>query len=300
MPQPEPTYQGRRLPKPNEEVTDQGFGFDLDTLMGRRQLLRAFSVGAAALGIAACGNEPTAGPAGPPRTTPASAPAGSSASAGAEGTAPSTVLTEIPEETQGPFPGDGSNGPDILERSGVVRSDIRPNLGETAAVDGIPLDLELTVSDLTDGGKPLTGAAVYIWQCDRAGRYSMYGDGVTQQTFLRGVQIVDGVGKVRFTSVFPGCYPGRWPHVHFEIYPDRASITDHTTAITTSQLAFPEDVCDEVYKQAGYKGSAGNLAELSLETDMVFRDDSAATQTATVTGDVTGGYRATLAIHIRS
>lgn len=291
--QPEQTYQGRRLPKPHEEVTDQGLGFDLGTLMNRRQLLRVFGAGAATLGIAACGSEPAAGPAGRSEAAPAR-----TASTGTA--APSAVPAEIPEETRGPFPGDGSNGPDILERSGVVRSDIRPNLGSATAADGVRLDLELTVSDLADGGRPLTGAAVYVWQCDRAGRYSMYGDGVTRQTFLRGVQIVDSAGKVRFTSVFPGCYPGRWPHVHFEIYPDRGSIADHATVIATSQVAFPEKICDVVYEQAGYQGSAANLADLSLENDIVFRDDGAVTQLASVTGDATGGYLATLAVRTRT
>ncbi len=149
------------------------------------------------------------------------------------------------------------------------------------------------------GGSPLTGAAVYIWQCDRAGLYSMYSDGAARRTFLRGVQIADGSGKVRFTSVFPGCYPGRWPHIHFEVYPDRAAITDHMTVLATSQLAFPKDVCEQVYAEAGYRRSAGNLADISLETDMVFRDDLAAHQTAAVTGDPARGYRATLAVDVR-
>ena len=34
----------------------------------------------------------------------------------------------IPEETAGPFPGDGTNGPDVLTESGVVRSDITTSL----------------------------------------------------------------------------------------------------------------------------------------------------------------------------
>lgn len=272
-------YQGRRLFRPHEEVTDQGLGFDLGTLMARRSLLRAFGAGAAALGLAACGGEPGS-----------DVPRGSVSGA--------TSLPEIPGETQGPFPGDGSNGPDILERSGVIRGDIRANLDGTNAAAGVRLDIELRVGNLAAGGRPLTDAAVYVWQCDRDGRYSMYGDGVTQDTFLRGVQIVDLNGSVQFTTVFPGCYPGRWPHVHFEVYPDRASIADHTSVLKTSQLAFPARVCAEVYRQDGYQSSAANLAEVSLDTDMVFRDDGAVLQTATVTGNPAGGYRATLDVGI--
>ncbi|BEL06577.1 intradiol ring-cleavage dioxygenase [Actinoplanes sichuanensis] len=281
--QPKPTYQGRPLPRPDEELTDQGLGFDLGTLLGRRQLLRAFGAGAATLGIAAC-SEPS--PARPGTPAP-------NRSTGGPTVAGSAPPAEIPEETQGPFPGDGSNGPDILERSGVVRKDIRSSLGGSTLSPGVPLDLELTLTGVS-------GAAVYIWQCDSNGRYSMYGDGVTQETFLRGVQITDDTGRVGFTTVFPGCYPGRWPHIHFEVYPDQASITDHRTVLVTSQLAFPQEVCEKVYRLSEYGRSATHLADISLDTDMVFRDDHAARQTVTVSGDVTTGYRATLAVPVNA
>ena len=44
-----------------------------------------------------------------------------------------------------------------------------------------------------------------------------------------------------FTSIYPAAYSGRWPHIHFEVYP---SLADATTAraAATSQLALPEDV----------------------------------------------------------
>jgi protocatechuate 3,4-dioxygenase beta subunit len=283
-----PAYQGRRLPRPDEELTDQGLGFDLTTILGRRQLLRAAGAGAATLGIAACTEQPATQPGTAASSRPASRPEVSN----------SGLPAEIPEETPGPFPGDGSNGPDILERSGVIRKDIRSSLGSSTLAQGVPLDLDLTVHDLSAGGRPLTGAAVYIWQCDSIGRYSMYGDGVAQETFLRGVQITDSTGRVGFSSVFPGCYPGRWPHVHFEIYPGRSSIADHETVLVTSQLAFPQDVCEAVYDLAEYGRSATHLAGVTLTSDMVFRDDQAALQTAAVSGNVTSGYRAALTVSI--
>ena len=48
-----PTYEGRPLARPDEEVVDQGLGFDLQTLASRRQILRAFGLGATVLGLAA-------------------------------------------------------------------------------------------------------------------------------------------------------------------------------------------------------------------------------------------------------
>ena len=112
------------------------------------------------------------------------------------------------------------------------------------------------------------------------------------------MQIADASGKVRFTSVFPACYDGRWPHVHFEVYPDQASITDASKAIATSQVALPKNVCDTVYAQTGYEQSAGNLTKVSLDTDNVFGDDGGVHQLGTVTGDVSKGYTVSLAVPV--
>ena len=266
------TYEGRALPRPGEEVVDQGLGFDVATI-GRRRLLRVLGLGAVAVGVAACGT--------------------------GTGNASTTSSGEIPDETAGPYPGDGSNGPDVLSESGIVRSDIRSSFGAaTGTAEGVPMTLELTLSDLAGGGAPFAGAAVYVWHCDRDGGYSLYSDGIEDQNYLRGVQIADGAGRVRFTSIVPACYSGRWPHVHFEVYPDRAGITDAANAIATSQVALPQDVCEQVYAQAGYERSVANLSEVTLDGDNVFGDDGGASQLATVTGDVTSGYAVSLAVGI--
>ncbi|WP_250028949.1 intradiol ring-cleavage dioxygenase [Paractinoplanes maris] len=272
---PRPTYEGRHLPRPDEEVVDQGLGFDLGTLAGRRHLLRGFGLGAAVLGLAACGNS----------SSDPAAPAASSSS----GTG------EIPGETAGPYPGDGSNGPDILEQSGVVRSDIRSSFGTASGTaQGVPMTLELTILDMANDDAPFKDAAVYVWHCDRDGNYSMYSEGVTDQNYLRGVQIADDSGKVKFTSIFPACYSGRWPHIHFEVYPSRADLTDSAKAIATSQVALPKDVCDKVYATTGYSASVSNLSQVSLSSDNVFGDDEAALQTGAASGDVAGGFTVTL------
>jgi protocatechuate 3,4-dioxygenase beta subunit len=270
-------YEGRELPRPGEELVDQGLGFDLATIR-RRQVLRAFGLGAMALGLGSCGrdDEPTA--------TPAET---------------NTAIGEIPDETAGPYPGDGSNGPNVLNRSGVVRSDIRTSFGgSSGTAEGVPMTLTLTIKDLAKSSAAYAGVAVYVWHCNRAGEYSLYSTGVTDQNYLRGVQIADASGQVTFTSIFPACYSGRWPHIHFEVYPDEASITDASKAIATSQVALPKEVCDEVYEQAGYESSVTNLAQVSLDDDNVFGEDSAAFQLATVTGSVAGGLAATLEVGV--
>jgi protocatechuate 3,4-dioxygenase beta subunit len=263
------TYEGRQLPRPDEELVDQGVGFDLATLLGRRRVLQAFGLGVAAWGLAACQDDPVSG------------------------------AGEIPEETAGPYPGDGSNGPNVLNQSGIVRSDIRSTFGGAGdTAQGVPMKLELTILDLANGGKPFSGTAVYVWHCDREGRYSLYSDGVTGENYLRGVQVADSSGKVRFTSIFPACYAGRWPHIHFEVYPNQAAVTGSGKTIATSQVALPKAVCDTVYGQSGYETSASNLTRVSLPNDMVFGNDGGVSQLGTVTGDATAGYTVALTARI--
>jgi protocatechuate 3,4-dioxygenase beta subunit len=278
------TYEGRPLVRPDEEVVDQGLGFDLATLFSRRRMLGVLGLGAATVGLAACGSAASS-----------SSAAGSTT---ASGSAASTS-GEIPDETAGPYPGDGSNGPNVLELSGIVRSDIRSSFGDASGTaDGVPMTLELTITDLANGGIPFEGVAVYVWHCNREGGYSLYSQGITGENYLRGVQIADAAGTVTFTSIFPACYSGRWPHIHFEVYPDQASITDSTTAIATSQVALPKDVCDVVYAESGYQKSVSNLAQLSLASDNVFGDDGGASQLGTVTGSVSSGYAVSLAVGV--
>jgi len=269
------TYEGRPLARPDDEIVDQGLRFDLDTLLSRRRVLGFLGIGAATVGLAACG-------------------AGTSTTASA---AASTSAGEIPEETAGPYPGDGSNGPDVLEQSGVVRSDITTSFGDlTGTAEGVPMTLTLTLEDLAAGGA-FEGAAVYVWHCTREGGYSLYSDGITDQNYLRGVQVADADGVVTFTSIWPACYDGRWPHVHFEVYPDVDSITDSANVIATSQIALPQDVCETVYAEEGYDASVANLAAVSLDTDVVF-SDGADLQTPTVTGSVSAGYTVAMSVAV--
>lgn len=276
-----PAYEGRLLDRPGEEVVDQGASFDIRTVITRRRVLGLLGAGIGAAALAAC-----------TRGTTTSSSSGSAASGS------SLPSGEIPDETAGPYPGDGSNGPDVLEQSGIVRSDIRSSIEGGATAEGIPLTFTLTVLDMDGGDVPFEGAAVYAWHCDAQGGYSMYTEGLEEETYLRGVQVADASGEVTFTSIVPGCYSGRWPHIHFEVYPDVDAITDPSNAIATSQLAFPQDLCDAVYANDLYEGSARNLSQVTLDTDSVFGDDSAELQMAATSGDPDTGYTATLVVRI--
>jgi protocatechuate 3,4-dioxygenase beta subunit len=125
----------------------------------------------------------------------------------------------------------------------------------------------------------------------------MYSTAALNQNYLRGVQISAANGQVTFTTIVPGCYSGRWPHMHFEVFRTLAAATSGANDLRTSQLALPADVCQAVYAQAGYSGSAANLAAVSLASDGIF-SDGVSLQLARVTGSVAVGYAATLQVGV--
>lgn len=195
----------------------------------------------------------------------------------------------------GPFPADGTNGPDVLGEDGVVRSDLTTSFGPFAgAAAGVPITFRLSVVDAVSGDA-LRGAAVYAWHCTADGRYSVYE--IADQNFLRGVQVAGGDGNVVFESVFPGCYAGRWPHLHFEVFPGPADTAGGRPSMKTSQLALPVEPCRAVYADRRYGESAARLDELSLDGDVVFADGWRE-QLATVEGSVNDGFVASLLVRV--
>ena len=164
---------------------------------------------------------------------------------------------------------------------------------------GVPLRIKLAIQDLAAGCTPLAGAAAYVWHCDQQGRYSMYSQGVTNENYLRGVQAAGVDGVVTFTSVFPACYSGRWPHIHFEVYPSLDTATDPTNKIATSQIALPEATCTEVYATDGYSQSVANMSRVSLQGDNVFGDDGGVNELGTVSGSVSSGLTVELAVPVK-
>ncbi|NHZ32577.1 dioxygenase family protein [Massilia rubra] len=266
----------------------------LDMTLSRRQSLRWMFASAAALPLAACGGGGDAGDS----TTPAS---GATPATPASGAGTSCAL--IPEETGGPYPADGTNSSvggvaNALILAGIVRPDIRASIaGATGVAAGVPLIIKLQMVNVKSSCASLAGATVYLWHCDREGRYSMYSSGVTGENYLRGVQEADANGVVTFTTIFPGCYAGRMPHVHFEVYPSLAKSTSAANRIKTSQFGFPTAMLAEAYASTGYTASVRNLANISYATDNVFSDGSAL-QIASVTGSASLGYVATLTVGV--
>jgi protocatechuate 3,4-dioxygenase beta subunit len=290
--------------------TDGGLVQDMPRLLQRRAMLKMLA-GGALLALAACGDDDdsasttavgsTTGAGstnGSPDGSTTGSTTGTTGSTTASPAATSTTdVEEIPEETAGPYPGDGSNGPNVLTQSGVVRGDIRTSLGSSEVVPGTALTVELTIADAATN-VAMPGAAVYLWHCDAEGRYSMYSNGVTEETWLRGVQEADANGKLSFTTIYPACYSGRWPHIHFEVY---ASLDEATAAgepVATSQLALPDSTNSQVFALDVYASSLRTYPQVSLSGDNVFGEDDGALQTPTMSGAVESGFTAALTVGI--
>jgi protocatechuate 3,4-dioxygenase beta subunit len=259
--------------------------------MDRRHLMKLLGGGAAAaVVLAACGS--SSKPSSSATTTPTTS--GSTDTT----TATTSSCTQIPEETAGPVPGDGSNGPDVLSMDGVVRKDITKSIGDASGTaDGVPLTIQFTVLDLAGGCTPLAGAAVYAWHCDREGAYSMYSGTAENENYLRGVQETDENGVAAFTSIFPAAYQGRWPHVHFEVYESVDAATGGGTKLATSQIAIPEAISNAVYATTGYESSVQNMEGLSLDSDGVF-SDGWTNELGTVSGTVDNNPTVTLTVPV--
>ena len=271
----------------HEEAPEPAGG--LRVLNRRRALTLLTGAGAAVLvACGSSGSKSTAASSGASASS-GTGGTGSSSSSASSASSAAAATQAIPEETAGPFPGDGTNGPDVLTQDGIVRRDITSSFGSmSGTAQGVPATVELTVTDVSKNGAPYAGAAVYLWHCDRDGRYSLYSQGVTNQNYLRGVQEADADGKVTFTTIFPAAYSGRWPHIHFEVYPTLADAKRAGNKIATSQLALPEDMCNTVFATTGYEQSVRNMTSTSLARDNVF-SDGADQETPTASGDVERG-----------
>ncbi|MET0371058.1 MAG: intradiol ring-cleavage dioxygenase [Sphingobium sp.] len=155
------------------------------------------------------------------------------------------------------------------------------------------MTLTITVVNVNGSCAPLAGYAVYLWHCTREGLYSLYT--VLSQNYLRGVGVTDANGQVTFTSIFPGCYSGRYLHIHFEVYPSLTLASTYANRLLTSQFAMPTaaSASASVYATTAYASSNSNFAAITTAIDNVFGDNTTAqiaAMTPTMTGDITNGY----------
>jgi protocatechuate 3,4-dioxygenase beta subunit len=277
----------------------RGLVYDVQTMIDRRRALGIFGGVALTSLLAACGVAPDSDASASPTATETATPTptASPTPTATASAAASGPLDEVPDETGGPYPADGSNGVNVLDDSGIVRRDIRSSFGaSTTAAQGVPLTIALTVRDAATGAA-LVGKGVYLWHCDRDGNYSLYSQGVENENYLRGVQATDANGTVTFTSIYPACYSGRWPHIHFEVYDDVDTAVASGPIVKTSQIALPDETNAQVYATTGYEQSIRNASQVSLQSDNVFGEDGGIHQIASMAGSV-AGYTASLTIGV--
>jgi protocatechuate 3,4-dioxygenase beta subunit len=256
---------------------DNGLKFDLKTIMARRKLFGLLGVAGASVLVSGCGFGGEDNVSG----------------VGANGAA----CVKDPAETAGPYPGDGTNSKagqtvNVLTQSGIVREDMRSSFGGmTPTAEGVQLDMNLTLVNVSNACAPLAGHAVYVWHCDIEGKYSLYD--LPEANYLRAVGITDAKGAVSFTTIFPGCYDGRWPHIHFEVFSSPEKAVNGDDSLLISQFAFPEASVKAFYgANPAYASAAKNLTKTTLKTDMVFADNTPeqiAMQTLVIEGDSASG-----------
>ncbi len=190
----------------------------------------------------------------------------------------------IPTETKGPFPLDLTDNPFYL------RTDVREDR------DGVQLNLKIRILG-QDNCEPFPNVRVNIWQCDKDGNYSGYGS-ESAFTYLRGYQIADANGEVNFITIFPGWYPGRTCHIHFQVYVNSsyAAISQLTwnheekNALLNDYPAIYTEGFDPVTPVADGVFADGYLYQLASLTADISPDKFNSYIEVTVKGDGTTGY----------
>jgi protocatechuate 3,4-dioxygenase beta subunit len=155
--------------------------------------------------------------------------------------ADTVTVAATPSQTEGPY---------FVEEK-LNRSDIRVDPATSLVSAGFPLVLGITASRISNGTiTPLSGAYIDVWHCDATGIYSdEQANGSSGKKFLRGYQVSDGHGNVRFTTVYPGWYQGRTVHIHFKV---RMYSGSSKTYEFNSQLYFDEATTTAIYSRPPY------------------------------------------------
>jgi protocatechuate 3,4-dioxygenase beta subunit len=174
---------------------------------------------------------------------------------------PSLIEEGTPQQIEGPYFVDDMPN----------RSDIRSDPSDGSVQQGIPLHLVLHVYDVDNGSCiPLSGAQVDIWHANSQGVYSAVQDaGTGEMMYLRGYQLTDDNGTVRFTTVYPGWYEGRAIHIHVKV---RTFEGSEKTLEWTSQFYLNNSISEQVHTQPPY--SNHGLPEVTNEEDMIYRGAS--------------------------
>jgi protocatechuate 3,4-dioxygenase beta subunit len=267
-----------------------------NTSITRRRALAVAGGTVAAGGLAAAGYQSAfADTTTATTTTTATATATSSASSG-------TCMQLMSSVTEGPYYLDGA----------LVRKNI------TEGKSGVPLTLRLTVVDATDGCTPVPGAAVEIWHCDAWGYYSGYttanpggsapaesedGSTADDKTYLRGYQVANANGVVKFETIVPGWYTPRTCHIHLKVHTggEKEDGTYEGGKVNfTGQLFFDDEIAESIFALEPYSKHTGSYTKLA--DDMVYDGGGASSGLLTLKAvhknDPSKGYKGSLTLGI--
>ncbi|MFC9130599.1 intradiol ring-cleavage dioxygenase [Streptomyces sp. NPDC057099] len=263
-----------------------------NTTITRRRALAVAGGTVAAGGLAAAGYQSAFADT---TSSTTEATAGSSMSSG-------TCMELMSSVTEGPYYLDGA----------LVRKNI------TEGKSGVPLTLRLTVVDATDGCTPVPGAAVEIWHCDAWGYYSGYttanpggsapaesedGSTANDKTYLRGYQVANANGVVKFETIVPGWYTPRTCHIHLKVHTGGAK-EDGTyeggKVNYTGQLFFDDEIAESIFALEPYSKHTGSYTKLA--DDMVYDGGGASSGLLTLKAvhkkDPSKGYKGFLTLGI--
>ena len=194
------------------------------------------------------------------------------------------ACTLTPEQEEGPFY--------------VALNRIRSNI--VGSRTGVPLLLRITLIDASTC-KPLKGAAVDIWQADAVGHYSDEArEGTLGQTWLRGVQLTDSSGLARFTTIYPGFYSGRAPHIHVKVHVGGSHTSSRYSGGHVShngQIFFPDALSTKVYRSSPYTQDANTRTY--RKSDRVYTGQHGSSSVLKITGgSVSAGVRGTITLAV--
>ncbi|MDB5090404.1 MAG: intradiol ring-cleavage dioxygenase [Mucilaginibacter sp.] len=191
-----------------------------------------------------------------------------------------------PTEEEGPYPYAGGEITNPLNRVDV-----------TGGQTGVPLSITFLVVNTNDNCNVVTDARVDIWHCNKDGYYSGYANqpgllgskSYVGETWLRGYQLSDSSGVVKFTTIYPGWYGGRATHIHMEIF-----ISGVLKKI--GQVAFSETISDAVQVSTLY--AAHGVNPVRNASDSVFGNSATdlANETLALVGSIAAGYAGTYTI----
>ena len=197
------------------------------------------------------------------------------------------------EETQGPYWFDVDS----------IRSDIREGRPGLALALALRVH-DLSSCSVGGAVRPVPNSVVEIWHCDAGGVYSGFATAATREpppgrpnrrggerpggppvgassdgsyssgnpeatpsddgTYLRGAQAADANGVVRFTTIYPGWYPGRTTHIHCKVHLDRRTVL-------TTQLYFDDNLTEEIYR-AVPPYTEHTVRDTRNDTDSIYAD----------------------------